>query len=681
MKTLALTTLFALPSLSAAAAPAFETQKLSGEFFAEGAAAGDFNKDGHGDVVGGPYWYAGPDFKERTAFYKTEAFPPKKYSQMFNAWAFDFNRDGHDDILRVSFPGKYACWHENPGGDGKGEWKEHRVADIVENESPQFGDIDGDGQPELVYSLGQRFVYAKFDPANPTAKWAEHWISGEKTTGTKYTHGLGLGDVDGDGRVDLLDKDHWWQQPDSLDGDPLWKEHRFQFTAKGGADMFAYDFDGDGDNDIFTSIAAHGFGLKWFEQAEREDGKKFFKPHTITGDTVAESPAGVAFSQAHAAQLVDMDGDGVKDLVTGKRWHAHGGRDPGAGQPAVLYWFKVVRGGKSGEAKFVPHLIHDDSGVGTQFVVSDINNDKLPDVVVSSKKGTFVHRQVAAKKDGAAILRDGDRVVLLGNTFIEREGNFGHIETALALGTAGENKSVTFRNLGWSGDTVFGHARSYFGPPAEGFERLEKQLEHLKPTLIVANYGAVAAFDGEGGEAEFIAGYGRLLDMLASASGGARIALMSPPPCETLPPPLPNMDAQNARLASFRDAIHGLAKERGCAFLDLFEALGSGKSRRAQPWTNTGVHFTDNGYRNLAPAVAELFGYTVSAGIDREKLRAQIRVKNQLYFHRWRPQNETYLHGFRKHEQGNNAVEIPQFDPLVERNDQRIHALAKSLAK
>ena len=385
--------------------PTFKRQQLSDKFFAEGAAAGDFNKDGKVDVVSGPYWYAGPSFEHRSAIYGTESFPPKGYSKNFNTWAYDFNGDGWDDVLRVTFPGKEALWYENPKGDGKGEWKEHVATDVVDNESPQFGDLDGDGRPELVCSAGGRFIYASFDPANPSEKWKVHPISPEKSTGGKFTHGLGLGDVDGDGRTDLLDKDHWWQQPASLEGDPVWKGYRYKFSPAGGADMFAYDFDGDGDNDIYTSEAAHSYGMAWFEQAKGDDGKSItWKRHVITGKSAKDNPYGVAFSQAHSAQLVDMDGDGIRDLITGKRWYAHNGKDPGGNEPAVLYWFRILPGGKSGEAQFIPYQIDDDSGVGTQFVVQDLNGDQKPDIVVGNKKGTFLHFQ-----DGRSEQKPGPR--------------------------------------------------------------------------------------------------------------------------------------------------------------------------------------------------------------------------------------------------------------------------------
>ncbi|MEC7637778.1 MAG: VCBS repeat-containing protein [Verrucomicrobiota bacterium] len=378
-------------ALNAAEVPKFKRIQLTDKFYAEGASAGNFNNDKHSDVVSGPYWYAGPDFKKRYEIYDTKDFKPKGYSPNFNTWAYDVNGDGWDDVIRVSHPGQKVFWHENPRGNG--EWKAHVAMDSLENESPQFIDVTGNGLPNMVGSVSGQFVYFSFDRKEPTKKWTRHNVSPPKSTGGKYTHGLGVGDVNCDGKMDIIDKDHWWMQPQSLEGDPLWKEFRFQFTGPGGADMFAYDFDGDGDNDIYTAAAAHSYGLTWFEQADSESGKKIWKRHLITGAKAEDNEFGVMFSQAHSAQLVDMDGDGIKDLITGKRWWAHNGNDPGGNDPAVLYWFKIVPGGKSGEAKFIPYQIDNDSGVGTQFLVKDITGDNKPDIIVSNKKGTFLHIQ------------------------------------------------------------------------------------------------------------------------------------------------------------------------------------------------------------------------------------------------------------------------------------------------
>jgi len=274
--------------------------------------------------------------------------------------------------------------------------------------------------------------------------------------------------------------------------------------------------------------------------------------------------------------------------------------------------------------------------------------------------------------------RDGDTVVLLGNTFIEREARDGFIETWLTL--ASDRKNVRFRNLGWSGDTVECAARSYFGPPQEGFDRLKANLLEIKPTVVLLSYGGVEAFGGEAGLPPFVAGYERLLGMIREAAPDARIALMAPPPCESLGAPLPDMAKQNARLAAYRDAIRGLADRQGAFFADLFGEMSLRSTGDApEALTENGVHFTPEGYAAVAPEFAASLGWKDTrvdlASESAARLRALVTEKNQLYFHRWRPQNETYLLGFRKHEQGNNAVEIAMFDPLVAAKEAEIEAV------
>jgi lysophospholipase L1-like esterase len=271
-------------------------------------------------------------------------------------------------------------------------------------------------------------------------------------------------------------------------------------------------------------------------------------------------------------------------------------------------------------------------------------------------------------------LKDGDRVALIGNTFIEREMRDGWIESMLTASMP--EKGITYRNLGWSGDTVFGDARSYFGPPSEGLDRLDAHLVEVKPTVIVACYGAVAAFEGEAGLAKFIAGYGLWIDRVRKSSGGARMVLMSPPACETLGGNLPDMAEQNGRLAMVRDAIGKLAAEKDAEFLDLF---GRMETMDLKGLTDNGLHYTEDGYRVIAGEVCELVGVKVRE--VPEGMRDLVKEKNRLFFYRWRPQNETYLNGFRKHEQGQNAREIPMFDPLIEAKEAEIAEVRKSLLK
>jgi hypothetical protein len=404
----------------------FKKVQLSKHFWSEGAHVGDFNHDGKMDVVSGPFWWAGPDFHVRHEYYAAaksfslkhedgteEKVPGFKgalskendYSDNFLAFTYDFNGDGWTDMLVLGFPGKASYWFENPKG-GDEPWAKHLAVDFTDNESPTFGDLTGDGKPEIIFHTrfkeGTNDVsylgYAEPDWKNPTAKFIFHKIS---TPGKWhwFNHGYGYGDVNGDGRTDILEKDGWWEQPASLAGDPVWKQHKVNFGT-GGAQMYAYDVNGDGRNDIITSLAAHGYGLAWYEQLKDDGdsgGEIKFRQHIVMNKEPKENKYGVKFSQLHALDLVDMDGDGLKDIVTGKRFWAHGPEgDVEPNAPAVLYWFKLVRGADK-SVDFIPYLIDDNSGIGTQVLATDVNGDGLPDVIVGNKKGTFVHLHSAKK--------------------------------------------------------------------------------------------------------------------------------------------------------------------------------------------------------------------------------------------------------------------------------------------
>jgi hypothetical protein len=283
---------------------------------------------------------------------------------------------------------------------------------------------------------------------------------------------------------------------------------------------------------------------------------------------------------------------------------------------------------------------------------------------------------------------DGDRVVLIGNTLIEREQRYGYWETAI---TAHNPKlNITFRNLGWSGDTVFGEAQAGFGKAEDGFKHLVEHVKALKPTVLVMGFGGVEAFEGEKGLARFIKGYNTLIETAASPK--TRLIFLSPIELETLGKPLPDLTEQNKNVRLYANAVREIAEKRHGVFIDLvglIRNLKKGVSNKAL--TDDGLHFTAYGYWFSSRAIEQGLLLQASNGFmpppepgkntghpefdQVEKLRQTIIEKNRLYFHRWRPQNETYLFGFRKHEQGQNAREIPQFDPPIEKLEKEIATL------
>lgn len=381
-----------------------------------------------------------------------------------------------------------------------------------------------------------------------------------------------------------------------------------------------------------------------------------------------------------------------------------------------------------------------------------------------------------SKRDGFELL-DGDRVIFLGDTFIERMQTNDYIETMIT--SQFPNRKIVFRNLGWSGDNVFGTSRAVFGSVADGFRRLENDVKLARPTLIVLSYGRNESFNGKDYLPTFLNGLETLVEVLSTT--GAEIAFLSPTLMENLGPPLPSPEKQNELISYYSDAIRGYAENSGRHFIDNLKPLGTATvSKTSVPairdrLTDNGIHFTDYGYWRTAYNFAKKFGGsparcefsfdladqtystigstvqsvssnetslrfsslddripfspapkdtprggrmmaihdlvkvtglapgkyglkingkpTVMAPAEQwnaglfinrgnylpqvEKLRSKIKRKNEMFFHRYRPQNETYLFLFRKHEQGNNAVEIPKFDPIVEKLEQEIDALKK----
>ena len=386
--------LLSLPAFAGAGDKAWNTERVLGDFHAEGAGVGDINGDGLADIAYGPFWFAGPDFQNSTRFAEGVAFDGSKgYSDNFFSFVVDATRDGHADILVYGFPGKEARLYVNPGKDAEGNseahWAMHLVAEEISNESPAFVDLIPGGLPEMVTSNATRYGYYEAGD-DATQPWTFHPISGEKEAGGRFEHGLGVGDVNGDGRLDMVQREFWFEHPEEPTAP--WQKHRWNLPPQpGGAQILVYDFDGDGDSDLVSSQRAHGYGLAWFEQTEPGS----FTRHDLMGESSTDNPYGVCFSQLHALALSDIDGDGRMDFVTGKRYFAHQGKDPGGLQEPVLYWFRNTKSDDDG-ISFVPHFVDDDSGVGVEVVVTDLNADGKPDIVSSNKKGLTIHLQTGA---------------------------------------------------------------------------------------------------------------------------------------------------------------------------------------------------------------------------------------------------------------------------------------------
>jgi hypothetical protein len=367
---------------------------IEGKFRSEGVAIADVNKDGTLDVLIGDSWYEAPSWTKHD-IRKPGDFGDglRSYSNCMTCWADDINQDGWVDEIVIGFPGSSAYWYENPQGK-PGYWKQHEIWPSACNETPLYTDLFGDGnrvlvmgwQPKDKENEGQMAWFAPSGDA--TGPWTMHPISPPSTSGNiipgtfKFSHGLGVGDVNGDGRKDVICTGGWWEQnPRGRTSTVTWGFH----PAKLGdavADMITYDVNQDGKADIIAS-SAHQYGIWWFEQGEVKDGSPVFTKHDLFPELVSET---------HALIAADINKDGLTDFVTGKRFWSHGRHEAGSDKPAKLYWFEASKG-SGGKITFTPREIDDQSGIGTQFVVADYNGDGLLDIVSANKKGVFRFEQ------------------------------------------------------------------------------------------------------------------------------------------------------------------------------------------------------------------------------------------------------------------------------------------------
>ena len=347
----------------------FKPHQLDKAFRSEGVAVADMNGDGKVDIVAGNVYFAGPDWQMQPMLGEAQEFPPKNYSDAFLCFDDDINHDGTTDLVVVGFPGQQTNWLENPGKKG-GLWKKYLAIENTGNESPDYLDVDGDGVRELVFMHGDRCALRDRQLTRLNCgRFPSLPVRTIRARGT----GWALAIVNKDGRLDVLIPNGWWEQPAQPSAVP-WPFHPATFY--GGAQLCVCDFDGDGDNDVLGS-SAHAYGIGWAEQVPGG-----WQVHMIDERD----------SQTHALHLADINGDGLMDFVTGKRYWAHFVHDPGSHEPSVLCWYELSR--KDGQVSWIKHQIHDDSGVGLHFRIVDINGDGRLDIVTANKKGVFYFEQL-----------------------------------------------------------------------------------------------------------------------------------------------------------------------------------------------------------------------------------------------------------------------------------------------
>jgi hypothetical protein len=373
----------------------FRLQRLNDFYYAWSATAADINRDGVLDVVAGPHYFLGPDYRVSREIYTSRFYNPgTEYAAAAMNIAHDYTGDGFPDV--VVSEGRNFVMYVNPGNEQR-RWDRYPAFGNTA-EVAAFRDVNGDGAPDVIVLNNGMVSVATVNKAALTSPWIVHPVSGPGYS-VAAQHGLGAGDINGDGRVDVVTPYGWWEQPANGFAGP-WPYHSVRFgrwpragASPGGGELRVFDVNGDGLNDVVTSLEAHGWGLAWFEQTRSASGDASWTEHIIMDDFVSKNPGGVTFSELHALTTADIDGDGIEDIITGKRLFSHldSYTDPDPHGDAVLYVFRTVRDkGSPGGAAFVPQLVHNRSGVGSMVQTADLNKDGAVDILTATNRGAFI---------------------------------------------------------------------------------------------------------------------------------------------------------------------------------------------------------------------------------------------------------------------------------------------------
>lgn len=346
----------------------FKKVPIASESF-ETVGVFDVNKDGKPDLISGAFWYEGPDFWKRHLISQPTRYDG--YYDDFSTVPFDVNGDGNMDYITGGWFEKTLRWYEN-SGDPKKLWTAHDIAKTTNIETTYGWDIDGDGVDEIVPNTPENpLLVFKYDSANKS--FTKHVIHNYQD------HGIGIGDINGDGKKDLIVSKGWLEQPNDPWKDK-WIMHSNEFDLKtASVPIIAADVNGDSLTDLISGVA-HGYGLNWYEQKfDKKTKKRSWIKHTIDAHN----------SMYHCMMWVDIDGDGKSELITGKRYRAHDGNDPGEKDDIGLYYFKwngetfsknVISYGPYGTGK----------GAGLYFSVADLRGTGRKDIIVAGKDGLCV---------------------------------------------------------------------------------------------------------------------------------------------------------------------------------------------------------------------------------------------------------------------------------------------------